>query len=174
MATRILALFLVVFAAGAAQRPPDVRYEPTPPEVVEAMLDLAGVKAGDVLYDLGCGDGRIPIAAVRRGARGVCVDIDIQRIAEARVNARRAGVEGRIAFRHEDLMTTELREATVVTLFLSAQLNDRLHPKLRRELRPGSRVVSYWHSMSRWKPDRSLTVKGFFGEDNPLFLWTIP
>jgi len=170
---RILPLFLIVFATGAAQRPPDVEYEPTPPEVVSAMLDLAGVKAGDVLYDLGCGDGRIPIAAAKRGARAVCVDIDIQRIAESRVNARKAGVEQRISFRHEDLTTTDFSEATVVTLFLSAQLNDRLHPRLQKELRPGSRVVSHWHSMTRWKPDKTVTVTSRAREEHALFLWTI-
>jgi 23S rRNA G2445 N2-methylase RlmL len=174
MVLRTLILLFAVTAALAAQRVPDVQYEPTPPEVVAAMLDLGGVKAGDVLYDLGCGDGRIPIEAVRRGARGVCVDIDIQRIAEARVNARQAGVEERITFRHEDLMATDLREATVVTLFLSARLNDRLHPKLLKELRPGSRVVSHWHTMSRWKPQKTFTVKSNTREEHALFLWIVP
>jgi precorrin-6B methylase 2 len=176
MVSRALAVVFVFLAAvaPAAQQPPDVQYEPTPPEVVNAMLDLAGVRAGDVVYDLGCGDGRIPIEAVKRGARAVCVDIDIQRIAESRVNARNAGVEERISFRHEDLMTTDLRDATVVTMFLSARLNDRLHPKLQKELRPGSRVVSHWHSMSRWKPDKTITVKSSTREEHALFLWTIP
>ena len=180
MATRFALPLLALLAAAcravapAAQRPPDVQYEPTPPEVVNAMLDLAGVKAGDVIYDLGCGDGRIPIAAAKRGARAICVDIDIQRIAESRVNARQAGVEERISFRHEDLMTTDLRDATVVMLFLSARPNDRLHPKLQKELKPGSRVVSHWHSMSRWKPDKTITVKSRQRESHALFLWTIP
>jgi precorrin-6B methylase 2 len=172
----LLSVFVLagcIAVAPAAQRPPDVQYEPTPPEVVNAMLDLAGVKAGDVLYDLGCGDGRIPIAAAKRGARAVCVDIDSQRIAESRMNARKAGVEQRISFRHEDLMTTDFSEATVVTLFLSAQLNDRLHPKLQKELKSGSRVVSHWHSMSRWKPDRTITVQSREREEHALFLWTI-
>lgn len=181
MATRWLVVLSVTLAVAcgavapaAQQRAPDVQYEPTPPEVVNAMLDLAGVRAGDVVYDLGCGDGRIPIEAVRRGARGVCVDIDLQRIAEARVNARNAGVEERITFRHEDLMATDLREATVVTLFLSARLNDRLHPKLVKELRPGSRVVSHWHTMSRWKPEKSITVKSRQRDEHALFFWTVP
>src|SRR5882672_724768 len=130
-----------------------VRYEPSPMEVAHAMLELAQVTSGDVVYDLGCGDGRIVIAAaVRYGARGVCVDMDPQRIAESRENARRAGVEERIQFMTEDLFMTDLSGATVVTLFLSPEFNDRLRPKLRRELKPGARIVSHYHGMADWKP----------------------
>jgi SAM-dependent methyltransferase len=158
---------------GPPPRGPDVRFEPTPPEVVREMVELAGVGAGDVVYDLGCGDGRIVIAAVQRGARGVCVDIDPRRIAESRENARLAGVEGRVAFREEDLMETALGDATVVMLFLSQDFNLRLRPKLQRELRPGARVVSHWHNMDDWKPARSLGVRTAFAE-HAVYLWLIP
>ena len=146
-----------------------VRYEPSPMEVTHAMLELAQVTSSDVVYDLGCGDGRIVIAAVvRYGARGVCVDIDPQRIAESRENARRAGVEDRIRFMTEDLFMTDLSGATVVTLFLSPEFNDRLRPKLRRELKPGARIVSHYHGMTNWTPHATLHV----GE-RTIYLWRL-
>jgi ubiquinone/menaquinone biosynthesis C-methylase UbiE len=136
-----------------------VRYEPSPPAVVSAMLELAAVGPQDVVYDLGCGDGRIVIEAVRRyGARGVCVDIDPQRIAESRANAAQERVSERIEFRQEDLLQTELRGATVVTLFLSLDMNLRLRPRLERDLRSGTRVVSHWHRMGDWPPERTVYV----------------
>src|SRR5687768_1169712 len=115
------------------------------------MVSLAQVGPGDLVYDLGCGDGRIVIAAVQRGARGVCVDIDPQRIAESRENARKAGVTERIEFIQADLMAVPLARASVVMLFLSPKLNLALRPKLQRELPPGARIVSHWHSMGDWK-----------------------
>lgn len=125
------------------------------------MLELAAVAENDVVYDLGCGDGRIVIEAARRyGARAVCVDIDPRRIAEARANAAEAGVAHKIDFREEDLMRSDLRGATVVTLFLSYDLNLALQPKLERELAPGTRVVSHWHRMGEWPPERTVYVKG--------------
>jgi ribosomal protein L11 methylase PrmA len=142
-------------------------------EVVEAMVQLAAVQPGDLVYDLGCGDGRIVIAAARRGARGVCVDIDPQRIAESRDNARKAGVTERIEFIEDDLMNVPLARATVVMLFLSPQLNRALRPKLQRELPGGARVVSHWHSMGDWRPQRTLTVKSDWRE-RYLYLWVIP
>ena len=150
-----------------------MRYEPTPPEVVREMIALARVAPGDVVYDLGCGDGRIVIAAVQRGARGVCVDIDPRRIAESRENARLAGVADRIAFREEDLMQTRLGDATVVMLFLSQDLNLRLAPKLQTELRSEARVVSHWHNMGDWKPVRALSVRTPFAE-HAVYLWLVP
>jgi SAM-dependent methyltransferase len=138
-----------------------VRYEPSPPQVVSAMLELAQVTEKDVVYDLGCGDGRIVIEAAKRyGARGVCIDIDARRIAEARGNAADAGVAQRIEFRQEDLMRSDLRGATVVTLFLSYDLNLELRPKLERELPPGTRVVSHWHRMGEWPPEKTVHVNG--------------
>jgi len=180
--TIVLALLLASCAAvpgsqaepiAQALRPANPRYEPTSPDVVEAMLKLASVTAADVVYDLGCGDGRIVImAASRFGASGVCVDIDPQRIAESRVNARTAGVADRIRFVNEDLLATDLRGATVVTLFLSSELNLALRPKLARELAPGARVVSHWHAMGDWRPERAITVQSEMGERH-LYLWTM-
>ena len=159
----------------APPRPPDVRYEPSETEVVQIMLRLADVKARDVVYDLGCGDGRIVIAAVRQapGARGVCVDIDPRRIAESRENARQAGVADRIEFRTQDLLLTDLGRATVVMLFLSGDLNLKLRPKLWRELKPGARVVSHWHDMGDWKPQQAVPVTTV-GRERNVYLWTIP
>jgi len=161
-------------AAAPALRAPDVRYEPSEPEVVQVMLRLADVKAGDVVYDLGCGDGRIVIAAARQGGvRGVCVDIDPRRIAESTNNAREAGVNERIEFRNEDLFATDLSAATVVMLFLSPEVNLKLRPKLLRELKPGTRVVSHWHDMGDWKPRQSVFVQSR-GRGRYVYLWTVP
>ena len=160
-------------AAPVAPQPAPARYEPSSMAVVEAMLRLGAVSVGDVVYDLGCGDGRIVImAASRFGAHGVCVDIDPDRIAEARANARAAGVADRIRFLNEDLLATDLGGATVVTLYLSNELNLALRPKLARELKPGARVVSHWHAMGDWKPQRSIAVQSEWGE-RYLYLWTI-
>jgi SAM-dependent methyltransferase len=148
---------------------PGVRYEPSPMPVVEAMTGLAGVKAGDLVYDLGCGDGRIVIAAAKLGARAVCVDIDPVRIADAQENARGAGVAERIEFRNEDLFAVDLREATVVMLFLSPEFNLKLRPRLQA-LKSGTRIVSHWHSMGDWKPQKELTVSPG-RRDHPVYLW---
>jgi precorrin-6B methylase 2 len=155
-------------------RKPDVHYEPTPPDVVEVMLRLAEVKPGDVVYDLGCGDGRIVITAARDfGARGVCVDIDPQRIAESQENARAAGVADHIRFVNQDLFVTDLSEATVVMLFLSPGLNLKARPKLVGELKPGARIVSHWHDMDDWKPQKTVRVTSN-GRERPVYLWIIP
>ncbi len=155
--------------SAARLRKPDVRYEPSPHSVVRAMLTLAGVSRNDVLYDLGSGDGRIPIAAARvYGARAVGIDIDPKLVARARKNAREAGVSGLVTFRNEDLFEADLSGASVVTLFLYPDVNLKLRPKLLAELRPGTRVVSHWHDMGDWKPDRTIEVEG-----RPLYLWTI-
>jgi SAM-dependent methyltransferase len=154
-------------SSGGARKP-DVRYEPTPREVVEQMLDLAKVGPGDVVYDLGCGDGRIVIEAAKRGARGVGVDIDPERIRESRANARAAGVEDRVEFREGDLFETDVRSASVVTLFLWPTINMKLRPRLMSELRPGSRVVSYWHDMGDWKPRETVDTKRA-----KVYLWVI-
>jgi len=155
-----------------ALRAPDVVYEPTPHSVVAEILKLAQVGANDVVYDLGCGDGRIVIAAAQQGARGVCVDIDPQRIAESHENARRAGVAERIFFLNQDLFETDIGDATVVTLFLWPSVNLKLRPKLWRDLKPGTRVVSYIHSMGDWPPRDMQTVEGTRGP-RKLFLWYI-
>jgi precorrin-6B methylase 2 len=183
--TILCAIFLAGAVAGiscgeqptlgpSSLRAPDVHYEPTPPDVVEVMLRLANVKAGDVVYDLGCGDGRIVIRAVRDfGARGVCVDIDPQRIAESQENARAAGVADHIRFVNQDLFVTDLSEATVVMLFLSPGLNLKARPKLLRELKPGARIVSHWHDMDDWKPQKTMRVTSN-GRERPVYLWIIP
>lgn len=161
-------------SATTSLRDPDVRYEPTSPDVMEVMFRQANVKAGEVVYDLGCGDGRIVIAAVREfGARGVCVDIDPQRIAESQENARAAGVTENIRFLNQDLFATDVSEASVVMLFLSAELNLKLRPKLLRELKPGARIVSHWHDMGDWKPQKTMRVRSS-GRERSIYLWTIP
>ena len=135
-----------------------------------AMLKLAAVDSRDVVYDLGSGDGRIPIAAARQfGARGVGLEIHPERIAEARRNALQAGVAGRAEFRLGDIFEADLREATVVTMFLLADLNRKLRPKLQAELRPGTRVLSYCFDMGDWKPARTIDAGGC-----KIHLWTIP
>ncbi|HKX50717.1 MAG TPA: class I SAM-dependent methyltransferase [Candidatus Binatia bacterium] len=160
--------------ATTSLRKPDVHYEPTSPDVVQVMFRLANVKAGEVVYDLGCGDGRIVITAVREfGARGVCVDIDPERIAESRENARVAGVTENIRFLNQDLFETDVSEASVVMLFLSAELNLKLRPKLLRELKPGARIVSHWHDMGDWKPQKVVRVRSG-GRERSIYLWTIP
>jgi SAM-dependent methyltransferase len=172
---RILcALVLVVGARPLAQqkplRAPDVPFDPSPHTVVEQMLKLADIRKTDVVYDLGCGDGRIVIAAARQyGARGVGIDIDPQRIKESQQNARTAGVAGRVAFRNEDLFEADIAEATVVTLFLWPEVNLKLRPKLLADLKPGTRVVSYYWDMGEWQPERQIEING-----HSIYLWTIP
>lgn len=162
-----------VCVPAAELRAPDVRYEPTAPEVVQAMVNLAGVRAGEIVYDLGCGDGRVVIAAVQRGAQGVCVDIDPQRIAESRENARRAGVEQRIRFVNQDLFTVDIADADVVMLFLYPNLNLKLRPRLWQLLKPGARVVSHWHDMGDWAP-QGQTYLRVEGRGRNVYLWTLP
>jgi SAM-dependent methyltransferase len=168
-------------AAGQSKQParaPDVPYLPTTPAAVQAMLKLAGVKSGDVVYDLGCGDGRIVIAAAKAfGARGVGIDINPERIQEAAANAKKEGVENRVRFVEGDLFTADIHEATVVTLFLLSSVNQKLRPKLLQDLRPGTRIVSNTFDMGDWKPDQEATVEAT--DDNAyfsrkLYLWTVP
>ncbi len=162
-------------AAGVAQdtaasRAPDVHYVPTPPHVVEAMLRLTAVKPGDVVYDLGSGDGRIPIAAAKRfGARGVGIDIDRERIKEANANAQTQGVTDRVRFLRQDLFETDFSSATVVTLYLLPSLNLKLRPTLFRTLKPGTRIASHAFDMGDWLPDAKLEIEG-----SNAFFWTIP
>jgi tRNA A58 N-methylase Trm61 len=173
---------LVVFALGAAatlsarqapsasSRPADVIYMPTPTEVVAAMLQMAKVGKGDVVFDLGSGDGRVVIAAVKEfgAARGVGVEIDPVHVQEARANARRAGVSDRVEFRRQDLFEADLRDATVVTLYLGEYVNLRLRPKLLAELKAGTRVVSHAFDMGDWTADETRRVSG-----RDVFLWNL-
>lgn len=160
----------LVFAEDEALRKPDVRFVPTPQQVVDEMLKLANVRSGDVVYDLGCGDGRIVITAAKEyGVRGVGIDIDPERIKESRENARKAGVEGRVTFRNGDLFEADISEATVVTLYLLPTLNLKLLPKLRKELKPGTRIVSHNFDMDDWSPEKRISVAS-----GTIYLWTIP
>jgi precorrin-6B methylase 2 len=181
-------LLILAFAAGAqapAQqaprtpaaatqkelRAPDVIFVPTPPQVVDAMLKVAKVGKGDVLYDLGSGDGRIPITAAQNFgiARGVGIDINPERIKEANENLAKAGVGERVRFVNADLFEADLRDATVVTLYLLPALNLKVLPKLLKELKPGTRIVSHAFDMGTWKPQQALEVDG-----RKVYFWTIP
>jgi len=147
----------------------DVPYVPTPPDVVEEMLKLAGVKRTDIVYDLGCGDGRIVVMAAQKfGARGVGIDINPERIQEAKQNAAAAGVTDRVKFLEQNLFDADIREATVVTLYLLPSVNLKLRPKLHQELKPGARVVSHSFDMGDWKPDKEVEYNG-----RRLYLWII-
>ena len=166
----ILAAFVVPSSAQQPLRSPDVIFVPTPQEVVDAMLKLAKVTKNDVVYDLGSGDGRIPITAAKTyGARGVGIDIDPQRIKEAQENLKNAGVGDRVKFLNQDLFTTDISEATVVTLYLLPSLNLKLLPKLNKELNPGTRIVSHAFDMGDAKPQETLNVNG-----RTVYFWTIP
>lgn len=142
------------------QKRPEVPYVPTPEEVVVEMIRMANVGPDDVLYDLGCGDGRIVTTAAKEiGCRGVGIDIDMTRIQESRVNASNAGVSDRVEFLHMDLFEADISRATVVTLYLLSSVNLRLRPKLLRDLRPGTRVVSHDFSMGDWTPEQSIVIE---------------
>ena len=179
MRLRTLVLFFAalatVAATSSAQQPaqlrsPDVIFVPTPQEVVDAMLKLAKVGPNDVVYDLGSGDGRIPITAAKTyGARGVGIDIDPQRIREANENLKTAAVGDKVKFLNQDLFTTPIGEATVVTLYLLPSLNLKLLPKLNAELKPGTRIVSHAFDMGDIKPQQTLNVNG-----RTVYFWTVP
>lgn len=158
-------------ATAKPLRSPDVIYVPTPPEVVEAMLKVANVRQGDVLYDLGSGDGRIPITAVQKYnvTRATGVEINPERIEEAQRNLAAAGVGDRVRFRNEDLFEANFSDATVVTLYLLPALNVKLLPKLLKELKPGTRIVSHAFAMGGWNPERTLDIGG-----RAVYFWTIP
>jgi predicted RNA methylase len=159
-------------ATQAPSRTPDVIYVPTPQEVVVGMLKLAKVGPGDVVYDLGSGDGRIPITAVKEfgAARGIGIDIDPQRIAEANANAQAAGVTDRVKFLNQDLFTSNISDATVVTLYLLPTLNLKLLPKLNKDLKPGTRVVSHSFDFGdQVPPIEKMNING-----RTIYYWTIP
>ncbi len=165
----LLVLFLPpVFAQW--EESGDVPYVPTPPEVVEAMLKLADVKSTDVVYDLGCGDGRIVVMAAKKfGARAVGVDINPERIKEAEANAKEAGITSRVRFQQGSFFDADIKEATVVTLYLLSSVNLKLRPKLLKELRPGTRIVSHSFDMGDWKPEKEITVDG-----RRIYFWHVP
>lgn len=163
---------LTTLTPHAQSRTPslDIHYVPTPNDAVELMLRLAQVTPADVVYDLGSGDGRIVITAAQKyGARGVGVELDPELVKRARAGAAKAGVQDRVEFRQEDLFKADLSPATVVTLFLSPSMNLRLESKLKRELRPGARIVAYRFPVGTWRPEQEVPV----GRER-VFLWTIP
>ena len=181
---RNLPLILVVLAAVGAvfafyemkdHRNPDVPYVTTPPDVVDAMVELADVKKDDLVYDLGCGDGRIVIgAAKQRGCRGVGFDIDPELVALARTNAEAAGVPELVKFRHKDIFDLDLSDATVVMMYLLPTVNERLIPQFEK-MKPGARIVSHYFSMPGMKPTKVIQVTS--KEDNlerPVYLWVTP
>jgi precorrin-6B methylase 2 len=180
MSSFVLALALTLVAPLSAEqaatqaplRSPDVIFVPTPPEVVAAMLKVAKVGKGDIVYDLGSGDGRIPIAAVKDygAARATGIDIDPQRIKEATANLKASGITGdRVRFLNQDLFTTDISDATVVTLYLLPSLNLKLIPKFMKELKPGTRIVSHSFDMGDWVPEQTVDVDG-----RKVYFWTLP
>ncbi len=180
MRARIITAILVLTVSGlipiAAQQPaqearrPDIHWVPTPPAVVDAMLKLADVKASDVVYDLGCGDGIIVTTAAQKyGARSVGIDIDPVRVKEATERALKMGVSDKVKILQADLFEADIKEASVVTLYLLTSLNIKLMPKLKKELKPGTRVVSQSFNMGdEWPPEKEIQVDG-----RPVYLWTI-
>lgn len=152
------------------QRQPDVPYVPTPGAIVDRMLAIANVNKNDILYDLGSGDGRIVITAAQKyGTRGVGIDINPRRIEEANANAQKAGVTKLVEFRQQDLFETDLSKATVVTLYLLPDINIKLRPKLLKELKPGTRIVSHAFDLGDWKPQQKELVNG-----KMIYYWVVP
>jgi SAM-dependent methyltransferase len=153
----------------------DVPFVPTPTEVVDEMLRLADVKSGDLLYDLGCGDGRIVIAAAGRfGIKAVGIDIDPVRITESNENAAKAGVTDKVRFIQQDLFEADFKDATVVTMYLLTSVNRRLRPKLLAELKPGTRLVSHSFDMGEWQPDKTSLVTTSFADQRDVHYWVVP
>jgi SAM-dependent methyltransferase len=181
-AALVVASLVLIGSAGSvagleqpAQRPAGdslAPFVPTPQDVVERMLTLAGVTKDDVVYDLGSGDGRLVVTAAQKfGARGVGIDIDPDRIEEGRANAKRAGVEDRVEFRLQDAMQADLSDATVVTLYLLSSSNVRLRPRLTSQLKPGARIVSHQFGMGDWPPEKVDTFTDHNGTSRTLYLW---
>jgi cyclopropane fatty-acyl-phospholipid synthase-like methyltransferase len=146
-----------------------VPFVPTPQEVVDKMVELGGVKKGDIVYDLGSGDGRIVITAAKKGAKAVGFEIDGDLVKQSRDNIRKSGVQAQAEIRQQDILTVDLSAASVVTMYLLPDVNLQLKPKIQSQLKPGSRVVSHAFDMGDWKPDRIERVEG-----RTLYLWTIP
>lgn len=162
-----LVITICASTLGIAQ---DVHYVPTRQQVVDAMLELAKVTENDVVYDLGCGDGRIVVTAAKKyGATGRGIDIDPQRIKEANENASKAGVTDKVKFIQANLFESDVSEATVVTLYLLNSLNMKLRPILLEQLKPGTRIVSHAFNMGDWEPDQTIQVDG-----STVHLWTVP
>ena len=178
----VFSVAVVTAQSAKPRREPDVPYVPTTEQAVEAMLKLADVKKTDVVYDLGCGDGRIVIAAAKKfQAHAVGIDINPVRIGEAKANAKTAGVEDLVRFEENDLFQADFREATVVTLFLLPNINLKLRPKLMADLKPGTRIVSNTFDMGDWKAEKEVAVgkdddmdDDNYGLSKKLYLWIVP
>ncbi len=181
----LVPLLSVAMIAAQNKKPlrePDVPFVPTTEQAVEAMLKLAEVKQSDIVYDLGCGDGRIVVAAAKKfQAHAVGIDINPTRIGEAKENAKKAGVEALVRFEENDLFLADIHEATVVTLFLLPQVNLKLRPKLIEDLKPGTRIVSNTFDMGDWKAEKEINVgddggseDDYGGLSKKLYLWIVP
>ncbi len=166
----LIALLVIVGSHALAQKPNlDVPYVPTRQTVVDAMLKMANVTKGDIHYDLGCGDGRIVISAAKKGAIATGVDIDPQRIKEAKENAKNAGVSDKVTFIEGNLFDLDFSKATVLTLYLLPSVNMKLRPKILSELKPGTRIVSHAFDMGDWEPEKKIVVDG-----STIYFWTVP
>jgi ubiquinone/menaquinone biosynthesis C-methylase UbiE len=166
----LIALLVIVGSNALAQKPNlDVPYVPTRQTVVDAMLKMANVTKGDIHYDLGCGDGRIVISAAKKGAIATGVDIDPQRIKEAKDNAKTAGVSDKVTFIEGNLFDLDFSKATVLTLYLLPSVNMKLRPKILNELKPGTRIVSHAFDMGDWEPEKKIVVDG-----STIYFWTVP
>jgi len=167
----LLALGVSAITLAAQSKPSlDIHYVPTPTAVVETMLNLARITPQDVVYDLGSGDGRIVITAAQKyGARGVGVELDPELVKRARQAAIKAGVQDKVSFSQADLFKTDLSGATVVTLYLSPSINLRLESKLKRELKPGARIVSHRFPIGTWQPEQDVVIEG-----THVFFWSLP
>lgn len=174
---KIFSLSFIIFFLFSCDNKPlylNVPYVTTPDFVVDRMLSVAQVDSGDYVIDLGSGDGRIVIAAAKRGAVGHGVDIDPERIAEAKINAKNAGVSDRVLFLRENIFRTDFSQASVVTMFLLTTINEQLRPQLLEELRPGTRVISHKFGMGEWAPDRHIALAGPSATTHEIFMWVIP
>ncbi len=161
--------------AQPQERQANVPYVPTPEKVVDRMLKLANVSSNDVLYDLGSGDGRIPITAVQKygASRATGIEINPELVQRSRENSQKAGVTDRVAFLQQDLFQTDLSQATVVTLYLLPSVNLQLQPKLLQELKPGTRIISHDFDMGEWKPERVERVQGP-ARQHTIYYWVVP
>jgi SAM-dependent methyltransferase len=173
--TTLLLLFLMLTTTGVQAQDLDVPYVPTPEKVVERMLDLADVNSGDYVIDLGSGDGRIVIAAAKRGATGHGIDLDPQRVSEARANAAKANVQDRVMFMEANIFNTDFSNASVITMYLLPTVNEKLRPELLDKLEPGTRVVSHSFDMDEWEADKEVIVSDDQGSGtHDIYFWVIP
>ena len=165
---------LIVWANRSAAPQKLAPYVQTPQDVVERMLQIAQVGRNDVVYDLGCGDGRLVITAAKKyGARGVGIDFDLNRVRESQANAEKAGVEALVEFKQQDALTVDVSPATVVTLYLLTSSNLKLRPILTKALRPGARIVSHQFGMGDWRPETQETLTEADGSLHILYLWKV-